>query len=112
MARAPHSTPDPTLSASVCSATAASAPAAVAPGQAAASLSLLAQVGLLAGPFLSMVDSNIVNVALPSIADELRAPLALAQWVVSVYLLAAAAMLVASAYFAKRFGTQRFTWPV
>lgn len=71
------------------------------------SLPLLAQVGLLAGPFLSMVDSNIVNVALPDIARGLSGTLATAQWVVSGYLLALAAALGASAFLARRFGTRR-----
>lgn len=70
-------------------------------------LPLLAQVGLLAGPFLSMVDSNIVNVALPDIARELSGTLATAQWVVSGYLLALAAVLGVSAFLARRFGTRR-----
>src|SRR5499427_4733292 len=70
-------------------------------------LTLAAQAGLLAGPFLSMVDSNIVNVAIPDIARQLGSPLATAQWVVSGYLLALAAMLAASAFVAKRFGTRR-----
>jgi EmrB/QacA subfamily drug resistance transporter len=70
-------------------------------------LGLLAQIGLLAGPFLSMVDSNVVNVALPDIARALHSPLATAQWVVSGYLLALAAVLAASAYLAKRHGTRR-----
>ncbi len=34
--------------------------------------SLAVQVGLLAGPFLTMVDSNIVNVALPSTSHQRR----------------------------------------
>ncbi|MGO8946563.1 MAG: DHA2 family efflux MFS transporter permease subunit [Ktedonobacterales bacterium] len=76
-------------------------------GANASQLSLLALCGLLAGPFLSMVDSNIVNVALPDIATELHASLATTQWVVSGYLLALAAGLAASAYLAKRFGTRR-----
>jgi EmrB/QacA subfamily drug resistance transporter len=70
-------------------------------------LSLLALCGLLAGPFLSMVDSNIVNVALPDIATQLHTTLGAAQWVISGYLLALAAGLAASAYLAKRFGTRR-----
>src|SRR5215470_17401685 len=59
-------------------------------------LTLAAQAGLLAGPFLSMVDSNIVNVAIPDIARQLATPLAIAQWVVSGYLLALAATLAAT----------------
>src|SRR5215472_17194415 len=70
-------------------------------------LPLLAVTGLLAGPFLSMVDSNIVNVALPDIANQLHTSLETVQWIVSGYLLALAAGLASSAYLAKRFGTLR-----
>ncbi len=71
------------------------------------SVTATTQAGLLAGPFLSMLDSNIVNVALPDIAVQLHSPLEIAQWIVSGYLLALAAVLAASAYLAKRFGTSR-----
>ncbi|MFI5894775.1 DHA2 family efflux MFS transporter permease subunit [Actinoplanes sp. NPDC051513] len=65
------------------------------------------QLGLLAGPLLTMVDSSIVNVAVPDIASELHAGLATAQWVVSGYLLALAAGLTTTSYLARRFGTMR-----
>jgi EmrB/QacA subfamily drug resistance transporter len=71
------------------------------------SLTAMTQAGLLAGPFLSMLDSNIVNVALPDIALQLHSSLETAQWIVSGYLLALAAVLAASAYLARRFGTSR-----
>jgi EmrB/QacA subfamily drug resistance transporter len=70
-------------------------------------LGIGAQVGLLSGPFLSMLDSNVVNVALPAIATQLHTSLDVAQWIISGYLLALAAGLAASAYLAKRFGTRR-----
>jgi EmrB/QacA subfamily drug resistance transporter len=70
-------------------------------------LSPLMQLGLLAGPLLTMVDSSIVNVAVPDIARELQAGLATAQWVVSGYLLALAAGLTTTSYLARRFGTMR-----
>lgn len=70
-------------------------------------LSPLAQLGLLAGPVLSMVDSSVVNVAIPDIAARLRSPLATVQWTASGYLLALAAALAASPYLARRFGTRR-----
>jgi EmrB/QacA subfamily drug resistance transporter len=66
-----------------------------------------AQLGLLIGPLLTMVDSSIVNVAVTDIGRELDAPLEDAQWVVSGYLLALAAGLAASAFLARRFGTLR-----
>src|SRR5215831_15300797 len=84
-----------------------SAAATVTARPAGARLSLTAQAGLLAGPFLSMVDSNIVNVALPDIAAQLHTALDTAQWIISGYLLSLAALLAASAYLAKRFGTRR-----
>ncbi|MFI5907577.1 DHA2 family efflux MFS transporter permease subunit [Dactylosporangium sp. NPDC051541] len=67
----------------------------------------LMQLGLMAGPLLSMVDSSIVNVAVPDIAAELRTGLADTQWVVSGYLLALAAGLTTTSYLARRFGTMR-----
>ena len=70
-------------------------------------LSILVMIGLLAGPFMSMIDSNIVNVALPDISTELHSSLATVQWVVSAYLLALGVVLAGTAYLAKRFGTRR-----
>ena len=70
-------------------------------------LTPLMQLGLLAGPLLTMVDSSIVNVAVPDIAAELHAGLATTQWVVSGYLLALAAGLTTTSYLARRFGTMR-----
>jgi hypothetical protein len=67
----------------------------------------LAQLGLLIGPLLTMVDSGIVNVAVANIASEMHASLDRVQWVVSGYLLALAAGLAASAFLARRFGTLR-----
>ena len=62
--------------------------------------------GLLAGPFLSMVDSNVVNVAVPDIARSLHGPLAAVQWTVSGYLLALGTALAASAFLERRFGSR------
>lgn len=67
-------------------------------------LPLMAQLGLLMGPFLSMIDSNIVNVALPDIAKNLNSLLTSAQWIISGYLLALSAGLAATSYLSKRFG--------
>jgi EmrB/QacA subfamily drug resistance transporter len=70
-------------------------------------LSPLALLALLAGPLLSMVDGNVVNVAVPDIVRELHSTLTTVQWVVSGYLLALAATLPATSWLAKRFGTTR-----
>ena len=64
-------------------------------------------VGLLAGPLLTMVDSSVVNVAVPDIARSLHTDLATVQWTVSGYLLALAAMLAASAWLTRRFGSRK-----
>lgn len=69
-------------------------------------LGLLAMAGLLAGPFLSMVDSNVVNVAVPDIARSLHGSLSAVQWTVSGYLLALGTALAASAYLERRFGSR------
>src|SRR5262249_26002484 len=55
----------------------------------------LVQFGLLAGPFLSMVDSNVVNVAIPQITRSFGDPLSEVQWAISGYLLAMASGLAA-----------------
>ncbi len=69
--------------------------------------SALVLIGLVCGPFVSMVDSNAVNVAVPTIARELDASLAAVGWTVSAYLLGIAAALPATAWLARRYGTRR-----
>ena len=71
-------------------------------------LGALARTALLVGPLLSMIDSSIINVAVPSIAKDLKvADLSSTQWVVSGYLLALGVGLAATAYLAKRSGVLR-----
>ena len=70
-------------------------------------LGAIARYALLIGPLLSMIDSSIVNVAVPDIATELTSPLDEVQWVVSGYLLSLGVALAVTAYAAKRFGTIR-----
>jgi EmrB/QacA subfamily drug resistance transporter len=76
-------------------------------GSPASPLGAIARYGLLIGPLLSMIDSSIVNVAVPDIAKELKATLDNVQWVVSGYLLALGVSLALTAYLAKRFGVLR-----
>ncbi len=64
-------------------------------------------IALLAGPFLTMLDSSVVNVALPDIATTFNSSLTEVQWVLSGYLLSLAAVLVACAFLSKRFGASR-----
>ena len=73
-----------------------------------APLGAVARYALLVGPLLSMIDSSIVNVAVPSIARDLKVTdLSSIQWVVSGYLLALGVALAATAYLAKRYGVLR-----
>jgi EmrB/QacA subfamily drug resistance transporter len=58
---------------------------------------------------LSMFDSNIVAVSLPSIARTLHASFADIEWVISAYLLPFAALLLAAGSFADRHGRKRAT---
>jgi EmrB/QacA subfamily drug resistance transporter len=71
-----------------------------------ARLSPVIQYALLAGPLLAMLDSSIVNVAVEPISRQLHAGLPLVQWAVSGYLLALGTGLAATAYLARRLGTQ------
>lgn len=63
--------------------------------------------GLLCGPFMSMVDSSAVNVAVPEIVRDTGASLALVGWAVSAYLLGIAASLPLTTALARRFGDVR-----
>ncbi len=64
-----------------------------------------AHLALLAGPMLSMIDSSVVNVAVPVIVTGLHTTLATAAWALSGYLLGLACGLAASPWLARRFGT-------
>jgi EmrB/QacA subfamily drug resistance transporter len=70
-------------------------------------LTPLALYVLLSGAALSMIDSSVVNVAVPDISQQLGASLTTVQWTVSGYLLALAATLPATAYLGRRYGTVR-----
>jgi MFS family permease len=48
---------------------------------------------VLLGPFMSQVDSTVVNVSLSAIRDDLHSSTEVAQWIVSGYLIALALML-------------------
>src|SRR5579859_3132134 len=65
------------------------------------------RLSLIAGPMIYMIDSSVVNVAIPAISRDLASPVPTVQWVVSGYLLTTGAGLAASAWLARRFGTLR-----
>src|SRR3984957_2022919 len=62
---------------------------------------------VILGPFMSQMDSTIVNVSLSFIKQELHSSIASAQWVVSGYLLALALMLPLNAWLVARLGAKR-----
>jgi EmrB/QacA subfamily drug resistance transporter len=59
------------------------------------------------GVFLSTIDGSIVNVALPTLARELRAPFAAVQWVVLAYLLVLVTLMMAAGRLADVYGKKR-----
>jgi EmrB/QacA subfamily drug resistance transporter len=63
------------------------------------------RLSFLAGPMLSMIDSSVVNVAVPSIVGGLHTSLGTAAWTVSGYLLGLACGLAATPWLARRYGT-------
>jgi EmrB/QacA subfamily drug resistance transporter len=68
-------------------------------------LPLRLRLAFLAGPMLSMIDSSVVNVAVPVIVRGLHTTLGTAAWAVSGYLLGLACGLAATPWLARRFGT-------
>jgi EmrB/QacA subfamily drug resistance transporter len=63
------------------------------------------RLAFLAGPMLSMIDSSVVNVAVPVIVRGLHTTLGAAAWAVSGYLLGLACGLAVTPWLARRFGT-------
>lgn len=60
------------------------------------------------GLFMAMLDVTIVNVALPTIGDDLHASLADLEWVINAYLLIYAVFLVTAGRIGDIFGRKRF----
>ena len=59
------------------------------------------------GPFMTQMDSTVVNVSLSTIRAELHASIAAAQWILSGYLLALALMLPINGWLVDRLGARR-----
>jgi EmrB/QacA subfamily drug resistance transporter len=57
--------------------------------------------------FMASMDSNIVNVALATLARQFHVPTSSVQWIVTGYLLSLAVFIPASGWFGDRFGTKR-----
>jgi EmrB/QacA subfamily drug resistance transporter len=67
----------------------------------------LALAVVLAGTFVILLDATIVNVAIPSIQQSLRASYGAIEWVVSGYALAYGLLLVPAGRLADRYGHKR-----
>jgi EmrB/QacA subfamily drug resistance transporter len=63
------------------------------------------RLAFLAGPMLSMIDSSVVNVAVPVIVRGLHTTLGTTAWAVSGYLLGLVCGLAPTPWLARRFGT-------
>ena len=74
-------------------------PVTVTPRQAKAALAVL-----LAGMFMALLDTTIVNVALPTIRDSIDASEATLAWIISGYALAFGLVLIPAGRFGDRFG--------
>lgn len=61
---------------------------------------------VLLGPFMSQMDSTVVNVSLSAIRDDLHSSTESAQWIVSGYLLALALMLPLNGWLVDRLGAK------
>lgn len=59
------------------------------------------------GPFMTQLDSTVVNVSLSTIRQDLQASNAAAQWIISGYLLTLALMLPLSGWLVDRLGAKR-----
>ena len=61
----------------------------------------------VAGLFIQILDSTVVNVALPSLADEFGVDVTNVEWVIVGFGLTLAASIPAAGWFADRFGAKR-----
>ena len=59
------------------------------------------------GPFMTQMDSTVVNVSLSTIGHELHSSIDSAQWIISGYLLALALMLPLNGWLVDRVGAKR-----
>ncbi|WP_260853924.1 DHA2 family efflux MFS transporter permease subunit [Paraburkholderia sp. BCC1886] len=59
------------------------------------------------GPFMAQVDSTVVNVSLSTLSHTLGSPIAIAQWIVTGYLLAMALTLPLNGWLVDRLGAKR-----
>lgn len=67
----------------------------------------LALLTLVVGAFMSLLDSSIVNVAVPTLETAFSASTTQIQWVITVYLLVLGIVVPSTGWLSDRFGTKR-----
>lgn len=67
----------------------------------------LVVAAMLSATLMATIDASIVNVALPTLARDLRAPASDTVWVTTAFLLAAACCIPAAAALGDRIGRRR-----
>jgi EmrB/QacA subfamily drug resistance transporter len=75
--------------------------------EATASYKKIVAVAFVLGLFMDILDTTIVNVALPTLAKEFNATTNQIEWVVTGYLLSLALWIPASGWLGDRFGTKK-----
>ena len=68
---------------------------------------LIVAAVVVLGAVMSILDTTVVNVAIPTLAQEFGTPLTTIQWVVTGYTLALATVIPVTGWAADRFGTKR-----
>ena len=93
------------------------------PGQAPAAAGLTREilapaVVVVIGAIMTILDATIVNVALPTLGQDLHTSISTIQWVPTIYLLAFASVIPLTGWLAGRFGTKHMwlacsgcSWP-
>ena len=67
----------------------------------------LVAIVFVTGLFMDIMDSTIVNVALPTLGRDFHAPTTTLEWVITAYLLSLAVWIPASGWMGDRFGTKK-----
>ncbi len=62
---------------------------------------------VMLAPFMTQIDSTVVNVSLSAIEQDLHSTISTAQWIISGYLLALALVLPLNAWLVDRFGAKK-----
>src|ERR1700716_3648202 len=68
---------------------------------------LLPLVAIIIGTFMVILDTTVVNVALPTLGRVFATDISLLQWVIGAYMLAQAAVIPLSGWISDRFGAKR-----